>query len=193
MIKRVKLGSVASKDAASNETVSTSTLRATLIDRYGDLRKKLSRRLGSDDWADEALQDTYLKIERVQQVRSDQDGPIRNPTAYLLRSALNTALNQRRAENRRLSDAEIDDILDLPDEMPDALRIVESRADVARFKAILMGLSPRSRQILIAARLDGLTQPEIAERLGISLSLVEKELRSAHEYCVRRFKAGKTK
>jgi DNA-directed RNA polymerase specialized sigma24 family protein len=97
--------------------------------------------------------------------------------AYLLRAALNTALNQRRAENRRLSDAEIEEILDVPDEMPDSLRILEGRSDVARFKAILMGLSP----------------PEIAEHLGISLSLVEKELRSAHEYCVRRFRAGKGK
>ena len=168
-------------------------MRTLLVNRYGDLRKTLSRRLGSDDWADEALQDTFLKIDRIQPDRPDQDGAIGNPMAYLLRAALNTALNQRRAEKRRLSDAEIDDILDVPDERPDSLRIVESRADVVRFKAILMGLPPRARQILIAARLDGLTRPEIAERLGISLSLVEKELRSAHEYCVKRFRTGKPK
>lgn len=193
MIKRANLGSVAPDRAPPDDSAGSSTLRTLLVNRYGDLRKTLSRRLGSDDWADEALQDTFLKIDRVQPDRAGQNGAIGNPMAYLLRAALNTAFNQRRAEKRRLSDAEIDDILDVPDETPDSLRIVESRSDVARFKTILMGLPPRARQILIAARLDGLTRPEIAERLGISLSLVEKELRSAHEYCVKRFKAGKPK
>lgn len=191
MIKRAKFGPVAPDRVPPDDSAGSSTLRTLLLNRYGDLRKTLSRRLGSDDWADEALQDTFLKIDRAQPDRADQDGSIGNPMAYLLRAALNTALNQRRAEKRRLSDAEIDDILDVPDDTPDSLRIVESRSDVARFKVILMGLPPRARQILIAARLDGLTRPEIAERLGISLSLVEKELRSAHEYCVKRFKAGK--
>lgn len=186
MIKRAKLGSPVPGEEAVNVSPESSTLRELLIDRYGDLKKSLTRRLGSGDWADDALQDTFLKLERENAIET-----IRNPMAYLLRAAINTALNQRRAENRRLSDAEIDDILEVPDDAPDSLRILEGRSDVARFKAILTGLSPRARQILIAARLDGRTRPEIAEHLGISLSLVEKELRSAHEYCVRRFKAGK--
>jgi RNA polymerase sigma-70 factor, ECF subfamily len=193
VIKRAKLGPVTPEDAAPDNSGNPATLRSLLVNRYGDLRKSLSRRLGSEDWADEALQDTFLKIDRVPQDHADHDGPIRNPMAYLMRTALNTALNQRRAEKRRLSDVEIDDILNVPDDTPDSFRIMESRADVARFKTILMGLSPRARQILIAARLDGMTRPEIAERLGVSLSLVEKELRSAHEYCVRRFRAGKIK
>lgn len=193
MIKRAKLGPVTPDDTAPDSSGTPASLRSLLVNRYGDLRKSLSRRLGSDDWADEALQDTFLKIDRVPQDSADHDGPIRNPMAYLMRTALNTALNQRRAEKRRLSDVEIDDILNVPDDTPDSFRIMESRADVARFKTILIGLSPRARQILIAARLDGMTRPEIAERLGVSLSLVEKELRSAHEYCVRRFRAGKIK
>jgi len=45
-------------------------------------------------------------------------------------------------------------------------------------------LPPRQREILLAARLDGLPRREIANRLGISLRLVEKELQRAQEYCL---------
>ncbi|WP_445489642.1 RNA polymerase sigma factor [Rhodopseudomonas sp. RCAM05734] len=188
MIKHAKFGAPAPGVETPGPSRDSSTLRELLVDRYGDLKKSLTRRLGSGDWADEALQDTFLTLDR-----ENANETIRNPMAYLLRAAINTALNQRRAESRRLSDAEIDGILEIPDENPDSLRIIEGRSDIARFKAILMGLSPRAREILIAVRLDGRTQSEIAAHLGISLSLVEKELRSAHEYCLRRFKAGRAK
>lgn len=160
-------------------------LRSLLVDRYGDLKTRLARRLGSADWAEEALQDTYLKLEA-----GSESEPVRNPLAYLFRAAFNTALNQRRSEGRKLSSTEIADLLDIPDEAPDSLRILEARSDVARLKGVLVTLPPRARKILLAARLDGWTRPQIAEHFGISVSLVEKELRWAQEYCAARFKRG---
>ena len=47
-------------------------------------------------------------------------------------------------------------------------------------------LTPRRRVILLAARLQGMPQREIASRLGVSLRLVEKELRLAQEHCARK-------
>jgi DNA-directed RNA polymerase specialized sigma24 family protein len=38
-------------------------LRSLLVDRYGDHKSRLARRLGPTDWAEEALQDTYLKLD----------------------------------------------------------------------------------------------------------------------------------
>jgi DNA-directed RNA polymerase specialized sigma24 family protein len=55
-----------------------------------------------------------------------------------------------------------------------------------------MALPTRQRSILLATRLEGLTRRQIADRLGISVSMVEKELRSAQEHCVSSFKRGKT-
>jgi DNA-directed RNA polymerase specialized sigma24 family protein len=43
-------------EAADNE--SARTLRALLIERYQDLKSRLARRLGSLEWAEDALQDT---------------------------------------------------------------------------------------------------------------------------------------
>ncbi|WP_049824677.1 RNA polymerase sigma factor [Rhodopseudomonas palustris] len=153
-----------------------------MVDRYGDLRRRLTRRLGSADWADDALQDTYVRLNGSEVV-----GEVRNPVAYLLRAAFNNALNLRRAETRRLSADEVDALLHIADDAPDVLRIIEGRSDIERLKRIMTELTPRQREILLAARVDGLSRHEIADRLGISVSLVEKELRRAQEFCMLRF------
>lgn len=158
------------------------TLRAFLIDRYGDLRLRLARRLGSLDWAEDALQDTYLRL-----ASAEAAGKISNPGAYLFRAAFNIALNQRRADNRRLDAGEIEALLHLADDAPDALRIVEGRSDIIKLKQVMAELPARPQAILLAARLDGLSRQDIAERFGVSVSTVEKELKWAQEQCAARF------
>lgn len=167
--------------AADND--SSRTLRALLIERYQDLKSRLARRLGSLEWAEDALQDTYLRLNGREIV-----GDVRNPAAYLLRSAFHVALNQRRADNRRLNAGEVEALLNLADDAPDAVRVISARADLERLKQVMAELPPRPRAILLAARLEGLSRQAIARRFGISVSLVEKELRRAQEHCVARFK-----
>ena len=174
-------GSEDEKPRLEQDTGRTDLL-AVLVDRYVDLRRRLARRLGSADWAEEALQDTYLRLKGAEAV-----GEVQNPVAYLFRAAFNTALNLQRGDNRRLSVSEIETFLHIADDMPDAQRIVEGRSDIVWLKQIMEELPPRPRAILLAARLDGLSRQEIASQLGISVSMVEKELRSAQEYCAARF------
>lgn len=157
-------------------------LQTLLIDRYGDLKTRLARRLGSQEWAEEALQDTYLRLGAAEIA-----GTIRNPTAYLFRTAFNIAVNRLRAENRRLSASDVEDLLHIADDAPNALQIFEGRADMLRLKGVIATLPPRQRAILLAVRLEGLSRQQIAERFGISTSMVEKELRQAQEYCATRF------
>lgn len=168
-------------EAADNE--SARTLRALLIERYQDLKSRLARRLGSLEWAEDALQDTYLRLNGREIV-----GDVRNPAAYLLRSAFHVALNQRRADNRRLNAEEVEALPNLADDAPDAVRVISGRSDLERLKQVMAELPPRPRAILLAARLEGLSRQQIARRFGISVSLVEKELRRAQEHCVARFK-----
>ena len=165
-----------------------SLLSAYLVDRYGDLKSRLTRRLGSSDWAEDALQDTYLRLDGYEAV-----GRVNNPGAYLLRAAFNIALNQRRTEAWRLRGKEADSLLHIADDAPDALRMIESRSDIERLQEIMAELPPRARNILLAARLDGLSRIEIAKRFGISVSMVEKELRRAQEYCTERFRGDRMK
>lgn len=162
------------------------TLRRLFLDRYDELKTRLARRLGSTDVAADVMQDTWLRL-----ARADAIGTVRNPGNYLLRVVLNVAQDRRRAEKRHLSTAEIDSLLHLADEAPGPAQVAEARSEHEVLAAVLAELPPRRRAILLAARLDNLPRQEIADRLGISLRLVSKELHLAHEHCVAR--CGETK
>ncbi len=156
-------------------------LRRLLVERYDEFRTRLTQRLGSADLAGDAMQDTWLKLARVEAV-----GAVRSPGHYLFGIALNAARDRLQADSRYLTAVEIEGLLDLVDETPDPARVAEARSDLRILEAALAELSPRRRDILLAARLDGLPRQEIAKRLGISLRLVEKELHLAQAHCLTR-------
>ena len=96
------------------------------------------------------------------------------------------AVDQQRVENRRLTVAEAEVLLNVPDPAPGPDRIAEGRAELDALTRAMGELPARQRVILLAVRLEGLPQNDIAEQLGVSLRTVERELRNAHEYCARR-------
>lgn len=156
-------------------------LRRLLLDRYDHLRARLTRRLGSSDLASDALHDAWLRLAHAEAI-----GPVRNPASYLYRVVLNVAHDRQIVNRRHLGAVEIDSLLDLADEAPDPGHVAEMRADLQALEAVMAELTPRQRDILLAARLDNMPRQEIADRLGISLRLVTKELQTAHEYCLAR-------
>lgn len=165
-------------------------LRRFLLDRYDEFKRRLTQRLGSPELAGDALQDAWVKIARV-----DALGEIRNPRGYIMSVAMNAARDRLHGDDHRhLAAAEIDSLLDVPDEAPDPARIAEGRSELRSLEAILQELPRRRREILLAARIDRLPRQEIARRMGISQRLVEKELQLAAEYCLaRRGKGGSRK
>jgi RNA polymerase sigma factor (sigma-70 family) len=153
-------------------------LKDLLVSRYTYLRRRLEFLVGSKDSAADALHETWLRLDTM-----TDEAPLANADAYLLRMATNVAIDQYRREHRQLHEGEIEELFDIPDELADPQRIVAARHEVEALKAILRGLPPRRRDILLAARIDGQLNREIAERFGISLRLVEKELSEALKYC----------
>ncbi|MEW6436321.1 MAG: sigma-70 family RNA polymerase sigma factor [Pseudomonadota bacterium] len=156
-------------------------LRRLLVERYDEFRTRLAKRLGSTDLAGDAMQDTWLKLARVEAI-----GPIHSPSHYLFSIALNAARDRLQTDARYLSPVEVESLLDLVDAAPDPARVAEARSDLSVIEMALAELPPRRRDILLAARLDNLPRQEIAKRLGISLRLVEKELHLAQAYCLAR-------
>ncbi len=156
-------------------------LRQLLLDRYDEIKAKLAQRIGSTDLAGDALQDTWLRL-----TLADMLGPVRSPEHYLSRTVFNMAQERRRSERRLLSAVEIQNLLFLIDESPSPAQTAEARSELQVLETILAELPARQRLILLMARMDGLPRQEIADRLGISLRLVSKELHLAHEYCVAR-------
>ncbi|WP_165421053.1 sigma factor [Bradyrhizobium sp. Leo170] len=85
--------------------------RSPELTRYlwPDLRARLTRQLGSEDFAEEALHETWLHLHR------DSDpGQIQSPSAFLARIAENIAKDRLRAE-RRARRVEIEAALSVPE------------------------------------------------------------------------------
>jgi RNA polymerase sigma factor (sigma-70 family) len=163
------------------ESVTRGTLRTLLTESYYDLKRRLARRLGSADAAGDVLHETYLRLERL-----DELAVVANPQAYLLRMALNAAFDHEHAEKRTLTTIEIDDLWRLGDDAIDPEAIAVGRSELELFKAALSELPQRSQAILIAARVEELPHSVIAARFGISTRLVQLELRRALEHCASR-------
>lgn len=162
---------------------SISSLRTLLLAEYVDFDRRLTRRLGSPDLASEALNETYLRLERMREL-----GQVRSPKAYLFRIALNIAADRRRAEKRRLTSGEVDALLDIPDDRPDAARVIEDRSEINLLKRAIAELPERRRRVLMLSRIEGMPNREIATLLGVTVRTVETDLKQAVEHCADRLK-----
>jgi RNA polymerase sigma factor (sigma-70 family) len=158
-------------------------LQQRLLMRYEFFKKRLAKYLGSADLAGDALQDTWLRLERGGELST-----LRSPDNYLYSMAVNIARNHIQAESRRLSASEIETLLEIKDETPDAARVVEARSELQTLVAIIAELPQRQQAILLAARVEGLSRREIAQRFGVSVRYVQLELQEAQLYCVERLR-----
>ncbi|WP_034160378.1 RNA polymerase sigma factor [Sphingomonas sp. ERG5] len=156
-------------------------LRRSLRTSYRDLIQRLTRKLGSPDLAQEALHETWLRLERPGAL-SD----VANPEAYLYRSALNAATNIRVSEGRRLNAMEIEVALDIPDEAPGPDVIAEGRADFTRLERALADLPERQRAVLCASLLETISYEALAARHGVTVRTIHSDIRHAVEHCADR-------
>lgn len=156
------------------------TLRQLLVAGYNDMRRRLTRRLGSAELASEVLHETYLRLGRVGDAVA-----VQRPKDYIFRVALNVAGDRRRSENRRLSYSEVEALYHFADAAIDAERTIEARSELVALGRAFEALTPRQRAILIAVRVDRTPHAELARRFGISERMIDKDLRRALEYCAR--------
>jgi RNA polymerase sigma-70 factor, ECF subfamily len=157
------------------------SLRQTLAADYEGLAKRLTRCLGSADYAREALHETFLRVDRV-----SEDVEVRSPLDYLFRTAINVAKDRRRSESRLLNAADIAAIMDIPDDSPDPSRVFESRVEMEKMQHALAELPDRRRAVFVAAHVEHLPHREIAKRFGINVRTVEFDLQYAMEHLGRR-------
>jgi RNA polymerase sigma factor (sigma-70 family) len=157
-------------------------VRLALLDfisqRYGDLKRRLTRVLGNDDLAGDALQDTWLRVRRL-----EDQSPVTNPRAFLMRMAVNIALNNLRSQSRVVPRSEVDALLEVSDPAPGPEHIAQARSELEALQRIIARMPQRRRDILLMVRWEGLPQKEVAQRLGVSLHTVEHELKRAQDFC----------
>lgn len=140
-----------------------------------EVRRVLTRRLGCVEAAADILQETYRRLAHRDLWR-DAD----NPRALMYRIALNLATDHERrlkTQGSYLCDEVDPELLDSP--AADPAVIAESRERLERLGRAVEGLPPRCRQVFLLRKIEDLSHAEIADRLGLSRSSVEKHLRNA--------------
>ncbi|NIF25122.1 RNA polymerase sigma factor [Pantoea sp. Tr-811] len=157
-----------------------SALVKLFLTSYDAFRVRLKRRLGSDDLANDVLQETFLRVDRMETAQE-----VHKPSAYLYRMALNVAADRREADARLLTGGEIESLLQVAEDQ-DPARIVGGQKEIQSLLGALYELPARRRRIFIAARLEEASHQEISQRFGISTRMVEKEIKAALGHCATR-------
>jgi len=148
-----------------------------LTKHYANLRRRLTRLLGNSDLAGDALQDTWVRLHGKEQV-----GPVQSPSGYVVRMAVNIAVDIQRRQSRSVSFDEINALMEQADPAPTPAEAAETNSDLETLIRLMERLPERRRKILMLVRLEHLQQKDVAQRLGISKSTVEHELRRAHDF-----------
>lgn len=139
------------------------------------LLRSLARKTASRDDARDLVHDIFCRIARL-----GADGRLRldRPQAYLSRIAANLLRDRAKQASRRMTASH-----GPADEgaLPgiDQQRLLESRDMLTRVEAAMLKLRPKTREIFMAHRIDGLSYAEIAERTGLSVKGVEKQMSKA--------------
>jgi RNA polymerase sigma factor (sigma-70 family) len=139
------------------------------------VQKLLRQRGATPEHAEELVQEAVLRLH----VYTREGGKIVDREAFLMRTVLNLAVDaHRRGHGDRYEPDRVED-LDLVDLAPSADEVLQAEQRLLRYKEALDQVSERTREIFFMHRLQGFTHAEIAHRLGISVSAVEKHVASA--------------
>jgi RNA polymerase sigma factor (sigma-70 family) len=145
--------------------------------RYLNLKQRLTRMLGNADLADDALHDTWVRLKGKQDERL-----LEKPGAYLVRMAINIAVDIQRREVRMLSGNEVDDLLEeMIDPTPGPEQTVAARSELAMLHKVMQQMPERRRQIFTLVYVEDFRHREVAENLGVSIRTVDYELKCAHQ------------
>ena len=154
---------------------------AQIEDLFHQYRDELMRRLismvNSRDTAADLVQETYLRLVRLAGTTS-----VDQPRALLHRIATNLAIDHLRA-NRSGPNvaAPLDAALEIPCPVPSQERELLGKERLKMFIHALEGLPPRTREAFLLYRVYEYSYREIAARMGISISGVDKHIRRAIE------------
>lgn len=142
-----------------------------IIPREGSVRAWLRQSGASREDADDLIQEAYCKISALENFEE-----IQSPSAYfsqIVRNLLRDFIRRKRVVRFELL-SEVDSGMFRSDE-PSPERVTHARRELARVEALIAQLPDRCRHVFELRKIHGVSQREIARRLGISESAVENE------------------
>lgn len=151
----------------------------------GRLIQYLRIRLRSDTEAEDAAQMAFLRLHTRRGTLHTE-----NIEALLYVTARNIATDLLRERSRRgigHDEISLGVIENIEDHTASAERVLAAKQDLNLIMKILEELPAKCRQGFISYRLQELEYWEIAERMGVTESMVRKYVLKATAYCARRF------
>lgn len=134
--------------------------------------RRQARRWADEAGAEDIVQDAYARV-----IAMTGWAEIANPKAYVMLAIRNIAIDRLRQARVIPFDRGIDSaLLEVEDEQPDALTSITAKQELERTRAAIEALPPQCRRVVEMRKLENCPPREIADRLGISVSTVEKHL-----------------
>jgi RNA polymerase sigma factor (sigma-70 family) len=158
---------------------SSDSLATLYRGHHGWLLGWLRQRLACPQQAADLAQDTFVRLLLQREAPA-----VREPRAFLATVARGLLVDHyRRASLER---AYLEALAQLPEPQvpsPESQALVmETLVAIDR---LLDGLKPAVREAFLLSQLDGLTYPQIAERLGLSVSSIQQYMTQAFSHCYR--------
>jgi RNA polymerase sigma-70 factor (ECF subfamily) len=138
------------------------------------LVRQLTRKTGCRELARDLANETFMRLVRM---APGNIGRIEQPEAYLRHVSTNLLRDWGRAaalKQRSQLTLEI-----ASDRQLDQVAVLESRDTLRRLEQAVSKLKPKTREIFLAHRIHGFTYAEIAERTGLSVKGIEKQMSKA--------------
>jgi RNA polymerase sigma factor (sigma-70 family) len=144
------------------------------------LLRFFARRADRQD-ATDLVQESFVRFASSEACR---DQTVECPEAYLNQIATNLLRDRAKSALQRslASHVPADEV---PLTGPDLIAALEARDRLNRLQNALMRLKPKTRDIFLAHRLDGLSYKQIAERSGLSIKGVEWHMTKAIDHLDR--------
>ena len=143
------------------------------------LRGYISRFLVSSHEIDDVSQETFLRAYNAEQKKA-----IDEPKAFLFRIAKNLMLSEFKKKSRKVTDyiedfecTDLDEGLELEDN-------IMAQQKLGIFCEAVASLPPKRRKVILMKKVYGLSHKEIAERMGVTVSAVEKHLLQGGRFCL---------
>ncbi|WP_067736080.1 RNA polymerase sigma factor [Novosphingobium naphthalenivorans] len=159
-----------------------------LDDLYRKHRGRLmrfARRHVPAEHASDIVQQIFLRLAGQ---GDRQSCDIEKPDAFLRQAARNLIRDEARASHRKSAGLHV-----CADDVPlaghDPVAALEARDMVHRLEQAVARLEPRTREIFLAHRIDGLSYREIAAHTGLSIKTVEKHMSRAIAFVARQVEA----
>jgi RNA polymerase sigma factor (sigma-70 family) len=139
------------------------------------MRGVLSRRGRARDEIDDLMQDAVVRLLEF----TEHQAAVREPEAVLVRTVQRLALNHDRDSHADLYSDEPVETLGLVDLGPRPEEVLAGEQCLEEMRKTLDAVNRRTREVFFMHRLHGLRYAQIAERMQMPVSTVEKHIARA--------------